>query len=33
MTHEDKKTALWTAGATAGLALVVAVLWFTGVME
>lgn len=33
MTQADKKAALWTAGVTAGLALVVVVLWFAGLME
>jgi len=33
MTQDDKKTALWTAGATVALILLVAGLWFAGVIQ
>jgi len=33
MTQEDKKTAIWTTGVTAGLVLVVVALWFAGLLE
>ncbi len=32
MTQDDKKTALWTAGVTVGLVILVAILWFSGVL-
>lgn len=33
MTEDTKKSLYWTSGITAGLILVVAVLWLTGLLD